>query len=639
MALLRYIPYAEFERLQALECSDAERARLFATLCRINVLYMIMRAGSGHIGSSLSCMDIVTWLYLYELRGQDAALNGQPRDRYFSSKGHDVPALYAVLAGLGRLPFDLLHSFRRLGGLPGHPDVSIPYLETNTGSLGMGISKAKGIIVANRFQNKAGNVFVLTGDGELQEGQIWESLPGATNNQMEELIVIVDHNKIQSDTWVSRVNDLGDLDKKFSSYGWAVRRCNGHDFQQLHDAISELRAIRSQPKVLIADTIKGQGVSFMAHTTMKADDRLYRYHSGAPSMDDYLKGSQELIESANQQLHMIHGGKLEVVEVQSPPKPSQSHCQRLVAAYSRALVHQAERHPHILVLDADLALDCGLLPFEERFPARFIECGIAEQDMVSQAGGMALQGLLPIVHSFACFLSARPNEQIYNNASEKKKIIYVGSLAGVIPGGPGHSHQAVRDIAALSAIPHLILLEPSCEAEVHAALEFCVSQCQESCYLRLVSVPCEISFSLPTDHRLEIGKGTILTEGRDAVVFAYGPILLEEIIRASAALYDQYGIRIRVINLPWLNRLDRAWLKEVIEDYRYIVTLDNHFRVGGQGEMITTALMEMGSGHVLKIKRFGLSDIPLCGNNQEVLEAHGLNSASLMQEIAEFLTN
>ena len=115
-----------------------------------------------------------------------------------------------------------------------------------------------------------------------------------------------------------------------------------------------------------------------------------------------------------------------------------------------------------------MVLDTGLIPFAEKFPDRFIECGIAEQDMVSQAGGMALKGLLPIVHSFACFLTARPSEQIYNNSTEHTKIIYVGTLAGVLPGGPGHSHQGVRDISTMSAIPGMIVFEPSCEDEVES---------------------------------------------------------------------------------------------------------------------------------------------------------------------------
>src|SRR5947208_11775613 len=157
---------------------------------------MIARAGSGHIGTSFSCMDVLSWLHL-EVVGPD--------DRYFSSKGHDAPGLYAVLIGLGRLDFEQLHRLRRLPGLPGHPDVqTTPAVVTNTGSLGMGISKAKGFALADRLAGRVGETFVLTGDGELQEGQFWESLGSAVNLGIDRITVVVDHNKLQSDTWVSQ---------------------------------------------------------------------------------------------------------------------------------------------------------------------------------------------------------------------------------------------------------------------------------------------------------------------------------------------------------------------------------------------------------------------------------------------------
>ena len=155
----------------------------------------------------------------------------------------------------------------------------------------------------------------------------------------------------------------------------------------------------------------------------------------------------------------------------------------MIPAYTNALLDQARKNSKIVALDADLILDTGLIPFQKEFPDRFLECGIAEQDMVSQAGGIALQGLLPIVHSFACFLSSRPNEQIYNNATEGKKIIYVGSLAGLLPAGPGHSHQGVRDIASILGIPNMTIIEPINAKQLALALNWAVNDNQESVYM------------------------------------------------------------------------------------------------------------------------------------------------------------
>ena len=197
---LRYVPLEECRRVAGLDVDPVDRAAAFADVCRLNALYMIERAGSGHPGTTFSCLDIVSWLHL-EVLGPD--------DRYFSSKGHDAPGLYAVLTALGKLDFDLIHQLRRLDGLPGHPDVhATPEVVTSTGSLGMGVSKARGFVLADRAQGRSGHVYVLTGDGELQEGQFWESLQQTANRGLGEITVIVDHNKVQSDTWVSQVNDL-----------------------------------------------------------------------------------------------------------------------------------------------------------------------------------------------------------------------------------------------------------------------------------------------------------------------------------------------------------------------------------------------------------------------------------------------
>ncbi len=283
--------------------------------------------------------------------------------------------------------------------------------------------------------------------------------------------------------------------------------------------------------------------------------------------------------------------------METKPRPDRvvpADPERLVVAYSRALQAHAERDPRIVALDADLVLDTGLIPFADRFPDRFIECGIAEQDMVSQAGGLALAGMLPVVHSFACFLSTRPNEQIYTNATERRKIVYVGSLAGLLPGGPGHSHQSVRDISALSAVPGLELIQPASEDEVAQAVAYCLETAESSCYLRLVSIPCRVPYRLPADYRLERGRGVALTEGDDAVLFGYGPVMLAQAYDAAGFLRERHRFGLRVVNLPWLNLVDDAWLAAETEGIRDVFTLDDHYVQGGQGEMLGAHLAELG---------------------------------------------
>ena len=620
--VLSYLPDSEFRRILSASIPKENRAAIFSDMCRLNTLYMIARAGSGHIGSSFSSLDIISWLLLEEMKEGDI---------YFSSKGHDAPGYYAALVGLGRLNFDLIHKLRKIDGLPGHPDIGTPGVVTNTGSLGMGISKAKGMVLANRMLKKSGRVFVLLGDGELQEGQIWESLTSAANFGLHEIIAIIDHNKLQSDTFIKNVSDLGDLEAKFRAFGWQVDRCDGHAFGALGGTLAKVCG-DLKPRIIIADTIKGKGVSFMEHTSLDSDVAMYRFHSGAPDADSYQRAAEEIVARLKQRMHGVGLPPLglETIQRQASPGPSPS-AQRLIPAYSRALLEQANKHPNLVVLDADLVLDTGLIPFRDKYPDRFFECGIAEQDMVSMAGGMALRGLLPVVHSFACFLSARPNEQIYNNATEKTRVIYVGSLAGVVPGGPGHSHQAVRDISALAAIPGLTLVEPSCEAEVGLLLDWCIREAPGGSYLRLISIPCKLSYQLPAGYRPRRGQGVTLVDGRDAVVITYGPVLLGAAVDAARILLEEKGTSVKVINLPWLNYVDAAWLREAIGPCRAVHCLDNHYVAGGQGDLVARSVAAWGAGIAVHIH--GLQDVPPTGTNPQVLNACGLDASSLVSRV------
>jgi len=626
---LHYVPYSEFQRVRTEKMLSKQRAMIFSDMCRLNTLYMIARAGSGHIGGSFSGLDIVCWLLLEEMTENDV---------YFSSKGHDAPGYYSALIGLGKLDFELLHKLRKIDGLPGHPDINTPGVVTNTGSLGMGVSKAKGMVLANRLAKRTGRVFVLTGDGELQEGQFWESLISAANFGLHEITVIIDHNKLQSDTFVKNVSDLGDLEAKLMAFGWRVERCDGNNIDAFAATLAALKG-ESRPQIIIADTVKGKGVSFMEHTSLDSDVAMYKFHSGAPDANSYQDAAQEIIDRLTQQLLDASLPPLELdVFKRKAAIPPASTAQRLISAYSNALLEQAEKHSNIVALDADLILDTGLIPFRDKYPERFIECGIAEQDMVSMAGGMALNGLLPVVHSFACFLSARPNEQIYNNATEKTKIIYVGSLAGVVPGGPGHSHQAVRDISSLSAIPGMTLMEPSCESETNFLLDWCINEALGSCYLRLVSLPWEIPYQLPKGYRPVLGQGVTLVEGTQVVIISYGPILLSAAVSASKKLAKEEGLSVKVINLPWLNQVDGGWLKKMLGDCNRLVVLENHYSVGAQGDVLARSIVKSGLSGI-ELQCIGVKDIPPSGINQDVLASIGLDVDSIIHSIREIAKN
>lgn len=625
---LVFINLEQIDKIRSLNFSSLDKIKILANIYRVNTLYMVANAGSGHIGSSFSSLDIMTYILEKEV------VNSFNEKIFFSSKGHDAPGYYSALMGLKLLDFELLHKLRKIDGLPGHPDINTKNIVTNTGSLGMGISKAKGMILANRIINKNINVFVLTGDGELQEGQFWESLISAVNFKMHELTVFIDHNKLQSDTLLKNVSDLGDLKQKLTSFGWAVFECNGNSMEEIDAVISLTRNEKNKPKIIIANTIKGKGVKIMEHTSIDSDIELYKFHSGAPSEESYKIGVSELINTINSQLKNLNQDEIDFQIITKPKQTLINKSGNLIRKYSELILKEGENNKQIVVLDADLVVDTGLLNFKNKFPERFIEAGIAEQDMVSQAGGIALSGLLPIVHSFTCFLSSRPIEQIYNNATEKTKIIYVGSLSGIVPGGPGHSHQGVRDISTISSIPGMQMIEPSNEEELEYVFNWACKEAKNSIYIRLSSLPYIQNFKLPDNYLFSIGKGFYLEKNNsNKLIITYGPTIINETLIAIEKLKSEFNILVNFICLPWLNNIDEEWFNDISMNIDTIYSIDNHYTIGGQGDRIANLIAIQSKKCTLV--RIGLNEIPKSGTNDEVLSFHKMDSDNIILKIKQ----
>lgn len=632
--MITLIPLEEFERVRAATINKHERLALIADMCRANTLATVKRAGSGHLGSSFSAMDIVVWLYYEEMNTVAFGCDHPDRDIYFSSKGHDVPGQYAVLFSLGMLPKDTFINLRRLAGTCGHPDVGTSGIEANSGSLGMGISKAKGIAFAKRLEGYGGRVFVMNGDGEMQEGQVYEALQTAAHQRIANISLIIDHNKVQSDKLIREICDLGDLETKLRTFGWHVARCDGHDFRQLERVFSEFKAITDKPKVLIADTIKGCGVSFMEHpAALRSGGGLYRWHSGAPDDVSFTDAYQEIMTRIHARMAGLELSPLTLEEIPQEDKGATTVSREYVAdAFGLALLDIAAEREDLVVLDADLAADCRVRAFESKYPERFIENGIAEQDMVSMAGGLALQGLLPVVNTFAAFLAARANEQVYNNACEQTKIIYVCHYAGLIPAGPGQSHQSIRDISLFGALPNLVIIQPCNAAETRMAVQYCVNEAKESCALRLIIGPSPRAIELPTNYTLTLGCGITLVSGSDAVLFAYGPVMLHEALLAADILREN-NFHLKVVNMPWINRVNTTWLCDVIGTCRAIYVLEDHASVGGLGDTLLNALAASGLNLARHFEKLAVEGYPAWGTPSEVLKYHGLDGDSLAARI------
>jgi transketolase len=231
---------------------------------RRNIVTMIANAGSGHPGGSLSAVEILVTLYFRILRHDPANPHWQDRDRFILSKGHAAPVLYATLAETGYFPVEELMTLRKLGSrLQGHTDSTIPGVEMSAGSLGQGLSFSIGCALAARLDNKPSRIYALLGDGECEEGQVWEAAMAAVHFKLDNLLAIVDRNGLQIDGWTRDIMNLEPLSEKWRASGWHVIDVDGHDFNQLIEAFEHGKTVKRQPTVIVARTIKGKGVSFM----------------------------------------------------------------------------------------------------------------------------------------------------------------------------------------------------------------------------------------------------------------------------------------------------------------------------------------------------------------------------------------
>lgn len=591
--------------------------RILSDMCRLNILSMIKCAGSGHLGSSLSSIDIMIAIrnYLEDLKIQGFTTN------FFSSKGHDAPAFYSMLHLYGDIPDDYLSKLRRIDGLPGHPEIHINGVDTNSGSLGMGISKSKGLIYANRLRNSKSKVICILGDGELQEGQIWEAMPGASRDALKELVVVVDGNKIQSDTWVSMNFPTGNLKDRVESFGWIFLEADGHDFQELSRVLKSTEN-HDKPTFIYCNTIKGKGFSLMEH--FPEDGKFYPFHSGSISDNLYFNMVNEIKKKLGASLREINGSSFlnqdSNIEYNRPKDRPES----LVTFWSDHLLEIGATRNDIVVLDGDLTFDTGTWKFADKYGHRYLQCGIAEQDMVSLAGGIALKGITPIVHSFATFLTMRAAEQIFNNCTEGTKIIYVGFLAGILPAAPGFSHQAVNDVGIMATMPNLNVISPSTTLEFENLVEWSLGDAAPS-YFRIGNIgnP-RVNYQELINRPGEFNS--VFADGQVAIVVS-SPFFMEQALSIRENL-RMIGIELAILTYPFLNSAPTTSALESLSKFSNVLFVED-FNSNQFGFNRINSNLTFLSGRM----RIGVDGLPRNGRNDEVLQHHSLDQNAIMNYI------
>lgn len=584
-----------------------------SSLLRVNTLDLVQEAGSGHVGSSFSVMDILIALHRFE---QGSTFPTQPGTHYrvFSSKGHDAPAFYAVNHFLGLIPESQM-KLRRLGYLPGHPEIGSGGTISNTGSLGMGISKARGLAAGDFIDKLESTTYVVLGDGELQEGQIWESL-NDSSKVLGKVVAIVDGNSIQSDTWVSKTRDLGDVKAKVEASGWLYLETDGHDFDHLMSSLDEAK-LSSRPAFIWAHTQKGKGSSLL--TSFPEEGNFYHHHSGALSTELASKVLADLLGKSSDFVSPSF-------DFGSSPKMLSESMPNL---WAKILMETARDREDVVVLDGDLALDTGTYSVVDKIGERYMQMGIAEQDMVSTAGGLALAGKTPIVHSFATFLTMRPFEQIVNNASEETRVIYVGFLAGIVPSAAGFSHQAVLDLSIMSAIPGMQVFEPATELEVRAALKAAL-ELEGPSYLRMNSVIVPTSEGeLLSD---PVFLGTTFGSGEDFLILCSGAFSLDQSLKALELLKSSGKAgQVRTIANKKLSADHVATLN--LQYQCPVLLIENGVWYQGTFSGLEAEFRESGKTY----DRVAIEGFPVNGQPDEVAQHHKLDADSIVTLVLQLL--
>lgn len=567
-----------------------------AMLHRINCLAGLKTANHGWLGASFSCMELLTCIYHRYMKDPKQPMNA--RGAVYLSKGHAAMAQYAILVGLGVLGTYTLDDYKKMDGLPAHCDRKTLGVDSDSGSLGMGLSKAIGTAISNRDCGHKTPVFVIMGDGELQEGQVFESLLSLRKFNPGNIVPIIDRNHLQSDSSTSDIKDAKNWEMVFQGIGIHVRVVNGHCPEEICNAIDETLADPS-PSVILANTIKGYG-SKLTSMTVNIPRRGGVWHGQIPTDEQYLEMLEEMVDRIGSEALRFDFAnyKKTVAKLYSTEKPlfsTSSTIKSTGQAYAEALLELGRKDKSIYVLDADLEKSCKLTEIALTLEERFVEVGISEQDMCSIAAGLALSGRIPVVNTYASFYK-RSLDQIFSIITEQLPVLFAGHYAGTDYFTDGKSHQSITDIGLMRNLGEIEILEPVDEETTKQMLEATISRMKKEfaenghakpAYIRLHRTPCNEDFDIPyCFDNVGIFKSELKDENNRCIVFTSGPHMLSNALDAIDTLFDE-NIALDVI--PVLRYDDEnRFLKNAISRYKYVFTLEDHRRETGLGGFIAS---------------------------------------------------
>ena len=646
-----------------------------ARLMRGYDLVALCAAGSGHSGGTLSMMDIVSALYLKVANHDPNMPEWNERDRIIWSGGHKAPALYLGLAFAGYFPIEDVVTLRKLySPFQGHPHrLKLPGVEVSSGSLGQGLSIAVGIALANKLDHHKNTVFCIMGDGEQQEGSIWEAVMEGSHYKLDNLVGIIDRNRLQIDGWVKDVMNVEPLEERYRSFGWEVIVCDGHNMPQVVDAlqIAKKVPVAGKPTIVICNTVKGKGVSFM--------ENIAGWHGRAPTYDEMVKALDELgLKNAIAYDALLkkaaeYQKTVEATLDEKMPKFSTDYwwnsgstmkvaMEPTRKGFGKSLANNGDDE-RVVCLGLDISGSITISDFYSGKPERknrWMSMGIAEQSATAAAVGLAREGKLPVFGTYGTFAAARNLDQIrvsvcYGNFN----VMIAGAHGGVSVGPDGATHQALEDLFAMCGLPNMVVSVPCDVIETRKATDYLLLQHEGPKYIRFAREATPIVTREDTPfvfgkanvirlrreaEQMIDGFDTVLAshymdEGEDLSIIACGP-MVPEAMRAAWILKKEFGYETRVLNIHTMKPIDAAAILRAAKETGVVVTAEEH-QIGALAWRVSSVLTESPelygtpviTGAIGVKDRFGDSGAPW-----ELIKEFEVSAEHIAQKAAELVT-
>jgi transketolase len=600
-----------------------------ANKLRVHSILATSEAGSGHPTSCMSAADLTAAVFFHAMRYEVANPKNPVNDRFVLSKGHAAPLLFAAWAEAGAFSVDRLLTLRQFGSeIEGHPTPRLPWVEVATGSLGQGLSCGAGMALSSKYLDKVDNkVFVVMGDGEAAEGSVWEAAEIASYYKLDNLIGIVDVNRLGQSQATMYGHDVEVYRRRFEAFGFHAVAIDGHDMAQIVAALDEAMSVKEKPSVIVALTKKGKGVSFVEDKD--------GWHGKA------LKKGEELeraLAELQPKITVAGGMKMKTPEGRSAPPAAGAPTQPPAATftlgqqiatreeYGAALARLGDWNGKVVALDGDTKNSTFAEKFMKAHPDRFFESFIAEQNMVGAAVGLASMGKIPFASTFACFLT-RAYDQIRMAAVSQSNLKLCGSHAGVSIGEDGPSQMALEDFAMMRAIEGSTVIYPSDALSTEHAVRLAAST-KGIVYIRTTRPKSPVIYS--NDEVFKIGQAKVVKQSADdKLTIVAGGVTLFEALAAYEEL-NREGIAVRVIDVFSVKPIDEAALRAAgKETHGLILTVEDHSAWGGIGDAVASAVAPEG----IRVHQLAVREVPRSGKPEELLAAYCIDRSAIVAKV------